>query len=68
MDDFVNVRATMLDDAAWVAPYVDTYTSERLPWAQTGAMHSYERFPPQEDLPMLLAGFAAQGYRPRASA
>lgn len=34
---FVNVRATMLDDPSWFAPFVETYTSEALPWAVAGA-------------------------------
>jgi hypothetical protein len=64
--DFVNVRATLLDDHAWYAPYVETYTSEKLAWATTGAPRAYERFPAAEDVPELLAGFARDGARPRA--
>jgi hypothetical protein len=45
LDQFVNVRATMLDDAAWFSPYIETYTSEALPWATTPATHSFEKFP-----------------------
>lgn len=41
----VNVRSTMLDDAAHAAPYVETYTSEMLPWAGTGAPYRFEKFP-----------------------
>ena len=56
---FVNVRATMLDDPAWFAPFLETYTSEALPWASTGAVHSFGRFPPVEAYPDLLQGYAA---------
>jgi len=35
--DFVNLRATMLDDASGFAPFIETYTSEKLPWANTGS-------------------------------
>lgn len=56
---FVNLRAVMLDDATWFRPYAESYTSERLPWAQTGAPHSFEQFPPAEARPALMAGFAA---------
>jgi hypothetical protein len=45
MDQFVNVRATLLDDAGWFSPYIETYTSEALPWAKTPAVHSFEKFP-----------------------
>jgi hypothetical protein len=56
---FVNVRATMLDDARSYRPYVETFTSEMLPWAKTEAVHSFEKFPPQERFPELLGAFAA---------
>jgi hypothetical protein len=58
MDFFVNLRATMLDDARWFTPFVETFTDERLPWATTPARHSYARFPPEADFPRLLAEFA----------
>ena len=44
-DTFVNVRATMLDEASQFVPFIETMTSERLPWAVTPAVHSFERFP-----------------------
>ena len=63
-DDFVNLRATMLDDARWVVPFVETCTSEKLPWASSPAVHSYPTFPAMEDYPALVADFAARGVRP----
>lgn len=59
MDMFVNVRPTMLDDASWFSPYVETYTSARLPWANTGAIRSFEEFPPFEEYGQLVADYAA---------
>ena len=59
VDAFLNVRATMLDDPRWSTPFIETVTSEKLPWAQTPARHSYASYPPPEDFGMLLAGFAA---------
>jgi hypothetical protein len=56
---FVNVRAGALDDPRWFAPFVETYVSEALPWAQTGARHSYPRFPAIEEWGPLVAAFAA---------
>jgi hypothetical protein len=58
MPEFVNLRVTMLDDPSWFSPYLETWTSTRLPWAATGAVHAYEEFPPMERYPELLAGFA----------
>ncbi len=60
MDDFVNVRATMLDDSRASAPFIETYTRERLPWARTPAAHSFETLPPMERYPELVAEFAAR--------
>lgn len=58
MDEYVNVRAVLLESAATYSPFVECYVTEKLPWATTGAVHSYERFPEPEDLPALLAEFA----------
>lgn len=55
----VNLRATMLDDATWFAPYMETYASEKLPWAQTGAVESFEAFPDAADYPRIIAAFGA---------
>jgi hypothetical protein len=57
-DDLVNLRATMLDDAGDFAPFIVSYTSEKLPWASTPAVHSFEKFPPEERFPELMAEFA----------
>jgi hypothetical protein len=45
---FVNLRPTMLDDHLDFRPFIESYTSERLPWAATPAVHSFEKFPPME--------------------
>lgn len=58
LDWFVNVRQTMLDDHADLEPFVETWTSEKLPWAVTPARHSYAALPPLEDYDGLLRGFA----------
>lgn len=59
MDWFVNLRATMLDDAGWYTPYIETWTGEKLPWATTAAVHSYAALPPLEDYEGLLRDYAA---------
>ncbi len=45
LEFMVNVRATMFDDTSWFAPFVDIYTSEKLPWVSTGAPHAYPQYP-----------------------
>ena len=60
MDWFVNLRPTMLDDPKWFVPFIETYTSEKLPWAATPAVHSYEAFPPMEAYEGLAKEFAAR--------
>ena len=56
---FVNVRATMLDDARWFAPLIESCVSEALPWARTGAKYSFPQFPAMEDYPRLIAEYQA---------
>jgi hypothetical protein len=58
LEEFVNVRATLFDDARSFTPFIETYTSEKLPWATTPATHSFERFPPLERFPELCEEFA----------
>lgn len=58
MDWFVNVRPTLLDDASWFEPFIETATAEKLPWAATPAVHSFEGFPPFEAYADLSREFA----------
>jgi hypothetical protein len=60
IDWFVNLRPSMLDDPAGFAPFVETFTDEKLPWAGTGAARSYPRFPAFEAYEGLVAAFAAR--------
>jgi hypothetical protein len=64
MDEFVNLRASMLEDATWFAPFVETCTAEAFPWARTGAPHSFPDIPDISVFPPLVAEFAARGPRP----
>jgi hypothetical protein len=65
MDQFVNVRATLLDDASWFVPFVETATSEGLPWAKTGAKHSFPNIPGPEAFGPIVEDFAKHAARPR---
>ena len=58
LDEFVHVRATMLDIARDFTPFIETYTSEALPWARTQAVHSFEKFPPRERYAQLVEDFS----------
>jgi len=53
----VNVRPTMLDDATWFVPFIESFTSEKLPWATTPARHSFDRFPETDQFAPLIAEF-----------
>ncbi|ANI77602.1 MULTISPECIES: GFA family protein [Sphingobium] len=57
---FVNVRATLLDDASWFAPWMETQTAEKLPWATTGARVSFDRFPAMEEYEGLIARYRSE--------
>jgi len=57
-DAFVNVRTTMLDDPGRFVPFMESYTSEKLPWVSVPAVHSYAQFPPPDDIEGLLREFA----------
>ncbi len=65
-DAFVNVRATMLDDASWFTPFIETGAAEKLAWAVTPATHSFEGFPADAAFPGLIEAYAAQVAAARA--
>jgi hypothetical protein len=55
----VNVRPTMLEDAYWFVPYLETYASTKLPWASTPAVERCDEFPDPAGYPKLMADYAA---------
>ena len=58
MDDFVNVRSTMLSDVQSYRPFMETWTKEKLPWVETGAEHRFESVPQAESFRDMLAAFS----------
>ena len=58
VEGFINVRSTMFDEPRTDRPFVETYTSEALPWVRTGAAHSFEELPAMEEWPTLIGAFA----------
>jgi hypothetical protein len=63
VDQFLNLRATLLNDVAWYIPFIETCTKEKLLWATTPAVHSFEKFPPIADYAALIAEYAQQTTR-----
>jgi hypothetical protein len=59
VDQFVNVRPTMFEDVTWFEPFVETYVSEKLPWAVTPAQRSFDLFPAMTDYAALVAAYSA---------
>ncbi|MES2724680.1 MAG: GFA family protein [Pseudomonadota bacterium] len=57
MDWFVNVRTPMLDGGVDLPPFLETFTSEKLPWATTPAEHSFAEFPPMETYQALTKAY-----------
>lgn len=59
-DAFVNLRPTMLDEHGWFEPFAETWTSEKLPWATTNAVHSYAKLPAMNEYEGLMKEYAAR--------
>jgi len=57
----VNVRPTMFDERAWFSPFMETFTKSKFPWVVTGAVHSFEEFPPMDAYGPLMQAFATRG-------
>ena len=61
LEGFVNLRSTMLDDARWARPFIEYFVDEKLPWVETGAVHSFPTFPDFAAYPALMAEYAQTG-------
>lgn len=59
MDEIVNVRPTMLENARDFRPFAETSTRTMLPWAVTGAVRSFEGFPDMPQYQELIAAYDA---------
>lgn len=66
--DVINLRATMLDDHRWFAPYVEIFTGNKAPWVSTVAPYSFADMPEAEDFEALMKSFADAGPRPAIAA
>ena len=64
----VNFRATMLEDASWVQPFVESHVTSKLPGVVSGAKHAYPEFPRPADRSKLMEAFAREAAKPSRSA
>lgn len=55
---FVNVRTPMFDDPSGLEPYMETMTAEKMPWATTPAVRSFEGFPAPGDFGPMMQAYA----------
>lgn len=57
----INLRTSVLDEAAHFEPFVEVMTAEKLPWVHVPAAHSFSRYPAsREELQSLMDGYASQ--------
>lgn len=59
LEEFVNVRSPLLENAPGHRPYVDVFRAEGMPWASSGAVRSFETMPQESEFPELMAEYAA---------
>lgn len=65
LDDLVNLRATLFGHLADSPPFLETWTSERRAWAQTGATRSFPGLPDPATFPALMQAYReSQAARP----
>jgi hypothetical protein len=57
MDDYVNIRSSMFEDAAGHAPYMETWFAEALPGAVSGAVKRFETVPEPDQFGPLVAAY-----------
>lgn len=58
IDEFVNVRAALLDNASGYVPFMETWTREKLPWASTPAVKSFAQLPEPHEFARLMQAYA----------
>ena len=56
----INLRLSLLEEAASFAPFVELMTDEKMPWARVPAVHSFAQAPTSlEELQALMEAYAA---------
>ncbi|QIK79982.1 aldehyde-activating protein [Sphingomonas piscis] len=59
LDDYVNIRSPMLEDASGRRAFLDCWLTEKLPWASSGACKRYDTVPEPHEFEALAAEYAA---------
>ena len=59
LEDYVNIRSSLFDNAAAHRPFIECWTSEGLGWAQTDTTRTYESVPADGEFGELMAAYAA---------
>jgi hypothetical protein len=57
LDDYVNVRSPLFDDAAAHRPYIEAHFREALPGAATGAVKRFDTVPEPDQFGPLVAAY-----------
>lgn len=56
----INLRTSVLDQAALFEPFVEVMTKEKMPWVNLPAVHSYAKYPTSlEELQALMNAYGA---------
>ncbi len=58
--EYVNVRATMCDNAQTFQPFMECYTKEKLAWVNIPCAYSFEGFPDRADYAVMIPEFASR--------
>ncbi len=58
-DGFVNIRSSLLDDAAAHRPFADVNLAEGFDWAHSGAVEKFETAPAEAEFGGLMERYAA---------
>ena len=56
----INLRTSVLHDAALFEPYVEVMTDSKMPWVTVPVVHSFAQFPKSlDELQVLMDGYSA---------
>ncbi len=58
LDGFVNLRVSMLNEHSWFVPFIEVWTKESLPWANTSAVYSFATQPEFKEYSRLIGELA----------
>ena len=59
MEEFVNLRPSVLDRHGWFVPFVEFWTAEKLPWGRPW-WSTVSTLPPHEEVAALIEHYSAR--------